>query len=185
MVELLIFKEIKLWQTIITQSKVVRVKDSTDNHEIIEIYHKQAKAKKLSGDTQGAIDDYIKIIKLKPDDIVAYNNIGNIYFSKDYYFHAHLMYDIALEINPEFEVATKNRKKCSERTRIEHPLGLIYHDIAENAFKDIVLLTEAYSILDIFVKYKGSPKNDDPFDTLSIINRPFYLLSIFRSGKII
>ena len=87
-VELLIFKEIKLWQTIITQSKVVRVKDSTDNHEIIEIYHKQAKTKKLSGDTQGAIDDYIKIIKLKPDDIVAYNNIGNIYFSKDYYFHA-------------------------------------------------------------------------------------------------
>lgn len=168
-VELLIFKEIKLWQTIITQSKVVRVKDSTDNHEIIEIYHKQAKAKKLSGDTQGAIDDYIKIIKLKPDDVVAYNNIGNIYFSKDYYFHAHLMYDIALEINPEFEVATKNRKKCSERTRIEHPLGSIYHDKAENAFKDIVLLTEAYSILDIFVKYKGSPKNDDPFDTLSII----------------
>ena len=53
------------------------MKDSTDNHEIIEIYHKQAKAKKLSGDTQGAIDDYIKIIKLKPDDIVAYNNIGN------------------------------------------------------------------------------------------------------------
>ena len=62
------------------------MKDSTDNHEIIEIYHKQAKAKKLSGDTQGAIDDYIKIIKLKPDDVVAYNNIGNIYFSKDYYF---------------------------------------------------------------------------------------------------
>ena len=92
MVELLIFKEIKLWQTIITQSKVVRVKDSTDNHEIIEIYHKQAKAKKLSGDTQGAIDDYIKIIKLKPDDVVAYNNIGNIYFSKDYYFHACLLY---------------------------------------------------------------------------------------------
>ena len=151
------------------------MKDSTDNHEIIEIYHKQAKAKKLSGDTQGAIDDYIKIIKLKPDDVVAYNNIGNIYFSKDYYFHAHLMYDIALEINPEFEVATKNRKKCSKRIHI----GFIYTDKAENAFKDIVLLTEAYSILDIFVKYKGSPKNDDPFDTLSIIiNRfTYYLFS--------
>ena len=145
------------------------MKDSTDNHEIIEIYHKQAKAKKLSGDTQGAIDDYIKIIKLKPNDVVAYNNIGNIYFSKDYYFHAHLMYDIALEINPEFEVATKKRKKCSKRIHI----GFIYTDKAKNAFKDIVLLTEVYSILDIFVKYKRSTKDDDQFDTLSIINNNF------------
>ena len=107
-----------------------------DNSELIETYHSQAKAKKLSGDTQGAVDDYIKIIKLKPDDVVAYNNIGNIYFSNGYYFQARTMYDIAVNINPEFEIAVKNKKKCEDKTNLAKPFGFENFEKATKALKD-------------------------------------------------
>lgn len=138
-----------------------------DNSELIETYHSQAKAKKLSGDTQGAVDDYIKIIKLKPDDVVAYNNIGNIYFSNGYYFQARTMYDIAVNINPEFEIAVKNKKKCEDKTNLAKPSGFENFEKATKALKDLTLITEVFSILEIFTKYakdlNEKHKNDDKF----------------------
>ncbi len=87
----------------------------TDNDAIIAAYHRQAKAKKLSGDTQGAIDDYTKIIKLKPNDIVSRINIGNIYYNQRQYEKALAIYNKVFSIISDdddmIETVKENREK--------------------------------------------------------------------------
>ena len=87
----------------------------TDNDAIIATYHKQAKAKNLSGDTQGAIDDYAKIINLKPDDIVSRINIGNIYYKQRQYEKALDVYNKVFSIISDnddmMEIVKENREK--------------------------------------------------------------------------
>jgi tetratricopeptide (TPR) repeat protein len=65
-----------------------------------------------------AIEDYEAAIKLKPDFIEAYNNLGNEYSNLGEYDLALEKYNKALEIDPDFASAYNNR-------------GNVYRDLGE------------------------------------------------------
>lgn len=77
--------------------------------DYIDAYKKRAIARKLSGDLEGALRDYGFIVAFEPDDAVAYNNMGNIYFKLSYYENAVEAYLQALSIDSNFDLAIKNK----------------------------------------------------------------------------
>ena len=56
-----------------------------------------------------AIEDYTKVIELKPDDTEAHNNRGVAYYNKGDYDRAIADYTKAIELKPKLAVVYSNR----------------------------------------------------------------------------
>ena len=61
------------------------------------------------GDVQGAIANYGEAIRLKPDFVEAYNNLGVIYFNQGQIPKALDAFSGALRIDPDNADARRNR----------------------------------------------------------------------------
>lgn len=79
--------------------------------ESADLYRNMAKAEKYLGLFQEAIEDYKKVIELEPNDAIAHNNLGNIYYKMGDYTNALLSYEMALSIDKTLSVALENRLK--------------------------------------------------------------------------
>lgn len=79
--------------------------------ESADLYRNMAKAEKYLGLLQEALEDYKKVIELEPNDAIAHNNLGNIYYKMGDYTNALLSYEMALSIDKTLSVAIENRLK--------------------------------------------------------------------------
>ncbi len=71
-----------------------------------------------AGDIKTATDNYLKAIKLNPQNLEAYNNLGMLYSSQKIYDEAIKCHEKALKINPEIPEVHNN-------------LGTVYFDVGE------------------------------------------------------
>jgi tetratricopeptide (TPR) repeat protein len=69
------------------------------------------------GDYDKAIEYYHKAIELKPDDAVAYYNLGCAYDNKGDYDKAIKSYNKAIELKPDDAVAYNNRGNAYKKQR--------------------------------------------------------------------
>lgn len=81
------------------------------NVNTVEALRNLANAEKCLGNFQSAISYYKDVLKEEPNDAIAYNNIGNIYFQMKKYDEAFNAYNKAIEIDNNFDIAITNREK--------------------------------------------------------------------------
>lgn len=81
------------------------------NVNTVDSLRNLAKAEKCLGNFQSAINYYKDVLKEEPNDAIAYNNIGNIYYQMNKYEEAFIAYSKAIEIDNNFDIAIRNREK--------------------------------------------------------------------------
>lgn len=71
------------------------------------VFYSQATKELNTNDYEAAIADYIEALILNPEYFEAYNDIGFAYLNKEDYTIAHSYFDIALKMNPGYELSCK------------------------------------------------------------------------------
>ena len=82
-------------------------------HQAAELIE-QLSAEKLKmliakGDYDRVLQDYTKAIQLNPDDAIAYNSRGGVYYLKEEYESAIVDFTKAIDLNPNYAEAYNNR----------------------------------------------------------------------------
>lgn len=122
------------------------------------------------GDYRGAIENYTKVIELKPDDAFLYNNRGLAYFELGKYDKAISDYTKAMELKADYEVAYYNRglayfKKGSWRNN--EPFKSAIADFSKAIELDPDYADAYYNrglAYNKFVHYYNKPFSDDDKD---------------------
>ena len=68
---------------------------------------------------RAALDGIEKLIRKKPNDALAWNDKGNIWFSLEQYDKAFNSYEKALEIDPNLTIAQNNKEAASKHLRLK------------------------------------------------------------------
>lgn len=104
--------------------EIAKVKYESKNLEIsVEEIFNIANLKQAANDIIGAINEYSKAIKLKPDYSFAYNNRGFLKFRLKDYVGAMNDYTEVIKIDPEYATAYYNR--ASAKKNIEDYYGAL------------------------------------------------------------
>lgn len=118
-----------------------------------------ARIRDWSGDPQGAIEIYERMIKIKPDDLLPYFNMGGMYHSLKDYNKAGEMYEKVIEINPKWVNAYKEifdlyRFKLTNKydDKIE---GLLKEGLEKSKDLGGEGFSDFYAMLGIYYKDKG------------------------------
>lgn len=84
---------------------------NADDLARIEAFHSKAEALEQKGDFKGALDLYLGIILLEPDDDAAYAAMGRAYMILGNFERAEDAFQNALHINPDNETAAAGTEK--------------------------------------------------------------------------
>ncbi len=82
-----------------------------NNVNTVDSLRNLARAEKCLGNLESAINYYKDVLNEEPNDAIAYNNIGNIYYQMKNYDEAFNAYSKAIEIDNNFDIAITNREK--------------------------------------------------------------------------
>lgn len=77
----------------------------------IEEFHAKAETLEENGDFKGAVDLYLEIVLLEPDDDAAYADMGRAYLILGDFDRAEDAFRNALHINPDNETAAAGMEK--------------------------------------------------------------------------
>ena len=87
----------------------------TPNHIArLDDLHRQASDFILVNDFASALRVYMDIVLMEPDDETAYDGMGSVYLIQGQTQKAREAFEIALQINPENEVALAGMKKIMD-----------------------------------------------------------------------
>lgn len=73
------------------------------------ILYNRSEAKRLAGDSGGARDDLLEVLRLEPGDADSMHGLGLIAYEEDNYAEAESWYDRALKARPDFAEAWNDK----------------------------------------------------------------------------